>query len=274
MGKRKGRKRKNARPHPHGAYAAGRSKPAEHREEAQIQSEPNNSNRESNQQQADDGVEGTVSERLIAGYTRSLANWTKGLVAVGVVTIGILIVHAFIFYETDQTARISNRAYVYFKQIEWKSEVTGTAPRFVGYPKWENTGNTGTINLRYYVACGPTESSLDFRQSGTLKRVLGPKQTGDGGACILDQFLFPKGLPEPGQFATVWVGGKASYYDAFHPGHLRITEFCMQVPISVEKVTSRDGPNSIGIVSVGVGHNIICPGHNCSDNDCPAEDRQ
>src|SRR4051794_18904827 len=58
-----------------------------------------------------------VNDALIAKYTLSLSNWTKGLVFVGLVTAAVLVVHALIFLQADDTARKAQRAFVAVRGI-------------------------------------------------------------------------------------------------------------------------------------------------------------
>jgi hypothetical protein len=89
-----------------------------------------------------------VSNALIAKYTQSLANWTKALVGVGIVTAGILIVHARIFVQTDQTARRSQRAFVAVRQILVEPLTSlDQGPIYKFSFGWENSGSTETVDL-------------------------------------------------------------------------------------------------------------------------------
>jgi hypothetical protein len=50
----------------------------------------------------------------IARATQSVAKWTKGMVAVGALTAGILVLQYLILRTSDETYRITNRPYVFF----------------------------------------------------------------------------------------------------------------------------------------------------------------
>src|SRR5882672_3689504 len=91
-----------------GSQGARESQQQDHPSGVKIQSEPNNkpNNNEANHSETN------VNDALIANYTKSLVNWTKGLVFVGVVTVGVLIAHAAIFIQGDETQRAAQRAFV------------------------------------------------------------------------------------------------------------------------------------------------------------------
>lgn len=175
------------------------------------------------------------NERELVRWTRSVARLTRGLVVVGVVTVGVLIVHAYIFHKTDETARISNRASVFLRDVSLSPFKSGDDMRVAVIPLWENGGNTSTkdMTFRVHIALTGQPTPEGFSRcdvdpgSKTVSTFLGPKAVGNISAFTheaepIRDFQMRKG------YAKFYIWGRANYFDQFSDVP-RITRFCLEV---------------------------------------------
>lgn len=167
--------------------------------------------------------------------------------------------------------RLVRQPFVYFQNLTFETDPNSTA-QFVtvyAYPNWKNAGNGPTNRLRLVVFCNTTgPSDFDFRQDGTLPRILAPQQVDGGGRCHV---MITQISNISGTIGNVWIGGKATYFDGPDSTKVRVTEFCQSAPI-----VRVPFPNAFQI-RAGMDGTQFCdvsPSRNCADNDCPAEDRQ
>jgi hypothetical protein len=92
------------------------------------------------------------NERQLVKWTRRVARLTGALVFVGIVTAIILVVHAVIFHQADETARQSQRAFVIPSEpVITPTVVNGDTPYWKISPVMENTGASSTVGMRYYL---------------------------------------------------------------------------------------------------------------------------
>ena len=117
----------------------------------------------------------------IATATQSVANWTKGLVAVGVLTAVALILQYFILRTSDETYRITNRPYVFLQDIS----LAGDGKKWDFIPQWVNGGNITTKDMKMRInfvgldaapGVNPGFSRCDVISQPSSPIVLGPKQ--------------------------------------------------------------------------------------------------
>jgi hypothetical protein len=163
--------------------------------------------------------------------------------------------------------QIAKRPSVSFHEVEFQTAPDSNAEKvtFYGYPQWTNGGESPTSRLTFGVFCHPEGvGSFDYRKNGVTPRVLGPKQTNGGGRCEITITKIP---PVDGIVGWMQIGGKARYFNSPLDKEVRITEFCQIFPVLRSA--------SVGGYSIRAGLDGVklCPEHNCTDSECPAEDR-
>ena len=104
-------------------------------------------------------------DALVAEYTRSLRNWTKGLVFVGLLTVAVLFLQYCTFEKTDHTLKdtmaasnASQRAFVSVASFETPIRRNKTGEVVYWFiPNFKNSGNTPTRNMKYAIraSCPP-----------------------------------------------------------------------------------------------------------------------
>src|ERR1700688_288715 len=167
--------------------------------------------------------------------------------------------------------RLIRQPFVYFQNLQFEHDPNSTAQNVTiyAYPNWKNAGNSPTNRLRLIVFCNETgPSAFNYRQNGTLPRILGPQQLDGGGRCEINIEKIPE---TAGIIGTMWIGGKATYFDDPGSKAVRVTEFCQSAPI-----VRVNTPTGFGI-RAGMDGTQFCevsPSRNCADTDCPKEDRQ
>jgi hypothetical protein len=91
--------------------------------------------------------EASPNDRLLVEYTRSLRNWTVGLVLVGLLTAGVLSLQWGTFEKTDQTLKAEQRPWVSLQGMDvvsdliWRPDGAHLDIHFV----LKNTGHTPAI---------------------------------------------------------------------------------------------------------------------------------
>ena len=215
--------------------------------------------------------EGMISERTIASYTKSLSRWTMGLVGVSAITAGILLVHAHIFHETDETARAANRAYVFLQDLSFTAVKVDGKLAWAVTPQWANGGNTTTKDMNMHVGFWGADDS-DPRPYGysrcatdakAVPFVLGPKQISAVGLAQFDPDVFEAIQSRNAKQFKSW--GWARYTDQFSDKP-RITRFCFDI-----KHVTGNPRDENATLKMLYG---LCTEGNCTDDQCKAEDEK
>lgn len=111
---------------------------------------PNKDQREADAQKKN--LDQSPNEALLARYTRSLRNWTVGLVFVGLLTVGVLSLQWLTFEKTDQTLHktldASTRAWIVPKSVTFDPLEMGKPIRI--QIQYENVGKEPAINVAEY----------------------------------------------------------------------------------------------------------------------------
>jgi len=197
-----------------------------------------------------------INERMMARWTRKVGLFTGGLVVVGIIT-------AWILYETDQTARVSQRAYVISNEIliEPIRANDGTLNRWIISPIIENAGSTGTVNAAIVSGLRPENGAIpeptginNLHQKQTRQFTLGPKSRNS--KIIPPMHITPDLLPSLRTAnPRLFVLGEISYEDVFETPH--ITKYCYFLWAY---------PQNIGIEDITYS---LCTGRsNCTDKEC------
>jgi hypothetical protein len=173
------------------------------------------------------------NDGLLVRYTRSLRNWTVGLVLVGLLTVGVLSLQWFTFEKTDETNRVGLRPYI---------SGVGLSADIERYPLYwdmsailENSGGTPPLELRYVIRSSP-EFPLDPEEvfqhpsetDAFFERSVAPK----------GQIRVEAGMPLITFFDNrkAWyISGAIHYRDQFHGNSEHVSKFCFAV-VSVKDV--------------------------------------
>jgi hypothetical protein len=215
----------------------------------------------------------------IAHWTRVVGIWTRGLVIIGVITAVVLGGQAYLLWMTDNTARISNRPYVFLRDIVFTGVDVGGKPRWAGTPIWENGGNTSTglmksrLNLTLAITeaqgvnlslpSGFTRCDMNLK-APTVESFLGPKASSKARFFDLDADAFARFQQHPQKRAShIW--GWARYADPFSERE-RITRYCLDVQHVI------GDPNDIKS-DLRLSYSLCSEG-NCTDGDCEAENEK
>jgi hypothetical protein len=194
-----------------------------------------------------------INEKMMARWTRKVGWFTGALVIVGLLT-------AYILYETDQTSRLRDRAFVYFndppltpyplppnKPIVWGVGITVV-----------NAGNVpaSRIVIQYDCPDAPKSSQivdpfpLAKWKRAEMGNVIGPKNQFGLQACNIPiEIIEAAKRSERDVFYIVQV----TYLDGFYLGKTRVTQMSRKFGFD------QWGGQSLGFVGP----------HNCSDDDCP-----
>ncbi len=181
---------------------------------------------------------------------RNLVRLTGALVVVGAITFLVLIVHGFIFWRTDETARNADRAYVFSSELTTEV-VRDKDQKIVGWrlsPIVENGGNTSAINgtieekLNFTVVPQPTNDHLeptgDLSFDGKEVRhfTLGPKVKSDKILAAIQSSPSHAAALRAGQ--TFFILGEIKYDDVFQLG--RVARFCYALASRPDRVGFED----------------------------------
>jgi hypothetical protein len=197
-----------------------------------------------------------------------MARWTRRL---GILTVALAVIAAFtawILYETDQTSRASNRAFVYLDRIEAKWVETKTIDGkvinvtfFIG-----NSGNTPTKDLRLVGGCytiGPQLprepfSAFKWDEQRIAHLVIAPHQILAYPACKWTEREIDPMKSSP--FNQRYFMGEIRYFDAVSGDHSeeRITQFVQE--LAIHDFNSKSDLLNYETLLAGL--------HNCSDNEC------
>lgn len=213
-------------------------------------------------------------QQIFANFKRMSAeqnqseNWgTKSIRITALATAALVLVgfiQAWILCQTDETNRLTNRAFVYVSRPTWVGIVQGrNEVSWIVSPEWHNSGNTPARFLDVEANCPSSERPLAdpwdrnaLAHNGDAKPVLGPKQTTPGVVCRI-----------PVQYAKdaqqgkrhIYFTASAQYRDIFG-SQMRVTEYCIEM---VGLSGNFDDPKST-ISFLG----IPCKQHNCADEEC------
>lgn len=179
--------------------------------------------------------------------------------------------------ESADTARLSmvasDRAYVHFDGCRWIAfrDTTDGHIFWRIRPRWINSGNTPTRELRLYAHYEFRDSELPADYSFTidptltlLPAMLAPKQTVESGPrdySGTDLLEINNGT----KYFYIW--GVARYRDVFPTTPIRVTKFCVQAVV----ITGHPDQywhavdNPVDIAFAGYHR------HNCTDEDCDAQ---
>lgn len=198
----------------------------------------------------------------IARATQSVAKWTKGMVAVGALTAGILVSQYLILRTSDETYRITNRPYVFLQDIS----IVGDGQKWNLIPQWVNGGNITTKDMKMRINLAgldaapgvkPGFSRCDAIPQPSAPIVLGPKQVSSV------TFLTTPSEPflgfQRGTIKKLYLWGRATYYDGFtiRP---RITRFCFDIISILGNPTDSNA-------NLRMLH-TLCTESNCTDDEC------
>jgi hypothetical protein len=202
------------------------------------------------------GSDESPNDWLLVRYTKSLRNWTVGLVLVGLLTVAVLSLHWLTFEKTDETNRVGLRPYI--SGVGLKADTERFLPIYWALSAiFENSGGTPPIQMRYVI-----RSSADF-SSDPEEIFQHPVETD----AFFDATIAPKGqisvnagTPLISFFnakGTWYVSGAIHYHDQFSGSPEHISKFCFAV---IKTNVGRPGYDP-------------CPYWNCIDEKACADDR-
>jgi hypothetical protein len=202
----------------------------------------------------------------IANATQAVAAWTRLLVFVGAVTAGVLALQYCILRNSDETARITNRPYVFLQDVS----LIGDGKDWFLIPQWVNGGNITTRDMKMRVnlvglseapGVNPGFTRCDVRSQPSAPIVLGPKQVSTVAFLSTPSGTFSDF--QVGSTKKLYLWGRATYHDDLSKGQ-RITRFCFDI----EKVSGNplDPDANLRLL------HSLCPEGNCTDEDCDKED--
>ncbi|WP_156180004.1 hypothetical protein [Bradyrhizobium sp. LTSPM299] len=194
-------------------------------------------------------------EGLLEQYTKSLRDWTGGLVFVGLITVAVLSLQWWTFEKTDETNRAGLRPYI--SGVGLSADID----RFPGY--WalkatlENSGGTPPTQLRYVIRSS-ADFSLDpeeiFQRPSETDAFFEPTIAPKG------QIHVEAGMPTVAFFDSKkqwYVSGAIHYRDQFSGSAEHISKFCFAI---VKTNVTRPGYDP-------------CPYWNCVDEKACTNDR-
>ena len=164
----------------------------------------------------------------------------------------------------------SNRAYVHFDGMRWNSHFSPSDNRFWWNirPRWINSGNTPTRQLRVYVAYEFRDDQSDDDFAFTVP----------SDVTLVPGMVYPKGSVESANYTSwgsdlvevqegrkhLFVWGVAKYHDVFPGTAEHVTKFCVHARrITGDPLQAFDKDNNIvDIVFASYRR------HNCADEDC------
>jgi hypothetical protein len=203
----------------------------------------------------------------IASATQAVAKWTKGLVAVGALTAGILVLQYFILKASDETYRITNRPYVFLQDIS----LAGDGKKWDFIPQWVNGGNITTKDMKMRInfvgldaapGVNPGFSRCDVISQPSAPIVLGPKQVSSVAFFNTPSETFVD-FQKGDAIKKLYLWGRATYYDGF-TSKQRITRFCFDIERILGNPTDSDA-------NLRMLH-TLCTEGNCTDDECDRED--
>jgi len=175
---------------------------------------------------------------------RTMAQWTRRLGMLTIVLAFIAAVTAVILYQSNMTARESQRANVFVKSIDIHVSRTfsdQSQPVYDLIANWANGGTTGAVNLEYRQTCG---SKIELGQTLAWKQFfktfhinwerafIGPGATQQSLICAglaskwRDDMYNVYTTPNKG----LYLVGEARYSDVYQNRHY--TSFCFMGQIT------------------------------------------
>lgn len=193
-------------------------------------------------------------------------------VAAGVGAGLAAIANGYQAYLTRQNNIVSQRAFVYFDGIELRNSLdpASRAQQISFFMRLNNSGNTATKDLEFFVRCPPTLEHLSepwglFIRDPLPKQpqVIGPHQVVTA-VCALS-IAHLRQMSEGRAFA--FMLGEITYRDRLDPSVLHKTQFSYEINnVNVIGPAADAAPGTFPAVLVGsqpIGQ------HNCADDDCP-----
>lgn len=186
-------------------------------------------------------------------WARKLTQWTAIVALVGIATVAVLI-------RTDETARLRDRAFVYFNDPgvrKWPPPPS-EPDRWAISIKIFNAGNVPARNVTIRHACPtPVEpekidapyQSADWKKT-PLPNVIGPHQDFSAQGC---EFTTKEIEEAKLGKRIIFIAMETIYFDGFDFKTPRVTQMTRQLNIDTR---------------VGYSLSFVDP-HNCSDDDCP-----
>jgi hypothetical protein len=110
------------------------------------------------------------------------------------------------------------------------------------------------------------------------KLIFGPKQTNNAGGCIRMGLETAFQLLMPGLGYHNYVFGSARYRDRIEGKNLYRTDFCFEVTLTGNPEADWMKPPAGGQTSYRPDEikstSVLCPSHNCADDECEEQDRE
>jgi len=177
--------------------------------------------------------------------------FTAVLCVVGIIT-------AVILYETDQTSRLRDRAFLYFNSNVERIPYPPNSPKWWGtVVSGTNAGNMAARRVQLRFACpfiDKEKPDLTFKEVDCElvkhSTVVGPKQTFSFQGCEIQLANVEKAKSGDGR---IFVFLEATYLDGFYLDTPRRTEMTLRFYFD------QWGGQSLGFYGP----------HNCTDEDCP-----
>ncbi len=196
-------------------------------------------------------------------WARKLTQWTAVVAIVGIATVIVL-------YRTDETARLRDRAFVYFTSFTFTPVIgpNGRATAWRITPFWLNSGNTPAKFVDVETWC-PIETNPNpvYRYDKLIGngngRSIGPKQTIQGIICQITSTA----LSTERDGVKLFLTARASYRDVFDPEYERVTEYCAQITGLSGDLSDPNNRSTYLLTDSGPD----CKLHNCSDDECKAK---
>ena len=170
----------------------------------------------------------------------------------------------------------AQRAYLYAIGTQVQTIPVDGGERTEITPKWENVGNTPANPVVLEIRCPilveknqeipkeqmetPAGQQLQAPSQPVtrLKALFAPKEAKTGGACVFSKDQLVLLLPSK---PHLYMTARAIYRDAFKDSPLHITEYCSDTIIA-------KGPDNKIVFQTG-----MCDKFNCTDDECPQEER-
>ena len=197
---------------------------------------------------------------------RVIADWTRRLGYLSIVTVATTVVTVYILYRTDETARASNRAFVTATGL--RIEPAGNPGGYTVAVLFENSGNTPTINLKW--GGKPNTHDEIVMPQSTVESIAGRPIRLATKDVIYSGLIGPKSIVTP-YITTLWpvdiaeirakkikpvFYGAISYRDIFKGEHTTFYCFTLYYEITMQ---GADGPPGY----------LPCSGKtNCADDEC------
>jgi hypothetical protein len=158
-----------------------------------------------------------------------MARWTRRLGILTIVLAFIAGLTAWILYETDQTARESQRAAVFVKSVDIRlnKSIAGGVPVFRLIANWANGGTTGTRDLEFRQGCASrVEFGKDLRWKDFFnthkvaweKTFIGPQATQQIHVCGGVASYYLANMLAPSDKGLFMVG-ESRYFDVYGRRH-------------------------------------------------------